>query len=492
MPDRDPEFQPRYWPLAAGSALLLAAARLGWVLHGLPEMPVYDAWSAIDGIALPLAGGNFDARYLFAPHNEHLLVWTKLLDAIELHLADDQSDARPAGMLVALLGAIAGALLLAGAVRSATRGRGALLVAGIALLGLPYAWENLTEDWGNSYLFLIGGAATTLWIAACGRNAGAAAALLPATLLSVLAMGSGWIAPAFGIAIAVWRVWRADLTLVWATVLIAVQAAAVVLAALLLTGRTQVPAPLPPQPVAMLLQILVAAVAFAPAWLFAARVFGAARSDGVRAAEADRRDTFVAAAGLWGFVHVVAMIVFRPEFRLVLPFSRYMDILAFAALANALCALKLAAVIEHEPLQRLLHSTVRVFAAATLLAAPLPLAFYGWQVERWAQAQALVEAVVRHDDTGALAHAEFAALPHPDRAYLQARLGDPRVHRILGDRVGDRVAPAPFVAASRRIESWIGAAAPVVLPATLLAAAALIAAAFRCVDRGARGKVVAQ
>ena len=477
-PDQVSQPAPRYWPLAAGLAIAFAAARLGWVLIGLPEMPVYDEWSAVDGIALPLAAAHFDPHYLLVTHNEHLLVWTKLLDLIELHLAGNQLDARPAGLFTALLGAIVGALLLAGGVRQVARGRAALLVAGTALIVLPYAWENLTEGWGNPYLFLICGAAATLSIAARGRRATAVAAMIPAAFLSAFAMGSGWIAPGLGIGVVGWRAWRRELPIAAAIGFVAVQLAAIAVAIVALAGRTHAGAPTPAHPALTLLQLAATLAVFAPTLLFAMHVFEARRSLATDAAD-EGRDRFVAALAVWGFLHVVAMIALRPEFRLAMPFSRYMDILAVAMLANVVCALRLAAAAERGAAVRLVRSAVRIFAATTVLAAPLPVALYCWQVERWSQAQALVERTVREGDRTALMRAESAALPFPDRAYLQARLADPRVRDVLGDRVGSRAAPAPFVAASRRFESGLVGSAPVLLPLAAVAAAALLVVAFR-------------
>jgi hypothetical protein len=464
--------------LATGLALLIGTVRLALSLHGLPEFPIYDEWSVIDGIAVPAAAGTFDPGYLVAPHNEHVLVWTKLLDWMQLRISDNQFDARPAGLAVSLVSGIVAALLLAGGTRYVPIGRLPFLVAGVALAVLPYAWENLTAGWGMSFVFLILGAIATLRLAACGHGAAAALLLLPAVLLSALAMGSGWVAPALAIGVVCARARRGDLPFALAIGFIVASCSGIALAAWAL--RTVHPGAHPPVPGALAyLQIALLSFAFVPAALFAWRTFR--RQDlasGQDAARGWRTDCFVAALAVWGYLHAVAMIVFRPEFRIWFPVSRYMDILAIAMLANVACALQLAARDPKQISGRALQPAVRIFAMVTVLAAPLPIAIYRWQVERWIQTEALLMRYVHHADPGAIAQADSSILPYPDRDMLKVYLDDPRVRRILGDRIGDRRSPAAFVSGSRRVEGWLGDHARVLMPAAIMAALVFLAAAF--------------
>jgi hypothetical protein len=85
---------------------------------------------------------------------------------------------------------------------------------------------------------------------------------------------------------------------------------------------------------------------------------------------------------------------------------------------------------------------------------------------------------VHHADAGAIALADSSILPYPDRDMLKAHLDDPRVRRILGDRIGDRRGPAAFVSGSRRVEGWLGDHARVLMPAAIMVALVFLAAAF--------------
>jgi hypothetical protein len=468
---------PRFWPLALGLALILCVARGAWVLQAMPEVPVLDEWSAIDGIALPNAAQGFDPRYLLAPHNEHLLVWTKLLDWLQLRVNDNQFDARPLGLAFALLAGFGAALLLAAAARRLAGGRIAFLVAGIALFALPYAWENLTHNWNNSHALLVAAAFATLHVAACGRGAAAVAAMVLATLFSALTMGTGAVAPVLGIAVVLWR-WRAgDLRAGIAIAFVVAQAAAVAVAVFLLAGRAH-PGPRPPLDLApTCLQVALLLAVFAPAARLGGRV--ARTPHAMQHAPPLRDDVLAVVLALWGCMHIAAMIAFRTEFRLWMPISRYMDTIAFALLADLYCALRLADGGAISPRMRAaIRSGARIFAAVALLAAPLPLALLQWQAQRLESAQQLVRDVVQRRDIGALDRVDADALVYPERDYLRAHLSDPRVQRILGDRYGTRPQAARAVAASRAIEEWLMRHAALLCAVAALAAAALITIAF--------------
>lgn len=446
---------PRFWPLAAGLVLLIAAARIAATLYVMREVPNYDQWAAIDGIALPLAAKTFDLRYLFAPHNEHLIVWTKLLDWLQLVAADDQYDQRPVGILLALLSAIGAAWLLAGGTRHLKKGRVAWLCAGLGLAMIPYSWESLSVTWNNSFVFLILGAAGTLWLAAKGTSTRAPLMLI-AAIVSALAMGSGWIAPVIGIGAIAFRAIRKDLSVSGAAALGLPLAAVVAFALALTIGKAHSGDSRTVNFASVFAQIAVLTAAFVPTGIILARAVARASDAMDAATNADwRSDLFVATLSAWGYLHVLSMIVLRADFHLWMPISRYMDVISVAIMANLACLLRVTELGFGWSWSRIAVPVVAAFAAVTMLAAPLPLYYLHWQADRLARAEALIATVVRDHDSAALARANPLILPFPDRAYLEQRLSDENVRRILGDRVGSRTEPANFVRASRRIEQAI-------------------------------------
>lgn len=467
----------RFAPLAAGLTLVVAAARIAATLYALRETPYYDQWTGMDGIALPRALHVFDPAFLLLPHNEHPMVWTKLLDWLQLAAADNQYDARPVGLLLAAASAIVAGLLLAGGARALPRGRGAWLCAGGALAAIPYSWESLSATWNNAFVFLIGGAAATLWFAAHGTRRHRVPMLI-AAIVSALAMGTGWLAPLLGIGLVAYRAVRRELPTVDAAVLASAQAAAAALAWALMAGRTHSGDARPVDAALAFVQIALLTAAFVPTGAMLARLVSE-RGGNVQAAVASawRTDAFIAALAAWGYLHVLSMILLRSEFRLWLPISRYMDVIAVALMANFACLLRLDARALGRALSRLAVSAVAGFAAVAVLAAPLPLHYLRWNAERLARAEALIGAAVRDHDATAVARADALILPFPDRAYLERRLADENVRQILGDRVGTRAEPAAFVRGSRDIERALADHAIVLSAASAVVAAALLALA---------------
>jgi len=476
----------RYAPLAAGLALLIAAARVAATLYAMREAPYYDQWAGIDGIALPRAAHAFDPSYLFQPHNEHLMVWTKLLDWLQLVATDNQYDARPVGILLAVLSAVVAGLLLAGGACRLKKGRNAWLCAGLALVAIPYSWESLSVTWNNAFVFLIAGAAATLWLAAQGTRAHVMPMLAAATL-SVLAMGTGWLAPLMGIGIVAYRVMRRELPTADAAALAFPQIAAMVLAWLLLAGKMHSGDPRPIDATLVLAQLALLTTAFVPTGLMLAQIFFGTDADSQNAAAAARRQTdmFIAALALWGYLHVVSMIVLRSEFRLWLPISRYMDVIVVAIMANLACWLRLRASGLGRLLSWIAVPAVVSFAVITVLAAPLPLYFLQWRADRLRQAEALIAVTVRDHDTTAIARADSSILPFPDRAYLETKLADENVRHILGDRVGSRTESAAFVRASRDIERAMTDHGIALSIATIALASMLLVFARRSASNGA-------
>lgn len=464
----------RLVPLAIGLALLIAAARVAATLYAMPEAPYYDQWAGMDGIAVPRAMQAFNPGYLLQPHNEHLLTWTKLLDWLQLVAADNQYDSRPVGVLLAVLSAIVAGVLLASGAGQLNKGRNAWLCAGVALAAIPYSWESLSATWNNAFTFLIAGSVATLWLATCGSRRQAVWTTV-AAMLSALAMGTGCLAPLLGIGIVGYRAVRRDLPTADAFALAVPQAAAVMVALLLLVGKTRSDYARLFDIALIAVQVTLLTAAFAPTASMLVQIVGGKSDD-----RAQRRvDLFVVALATWGYLHVLSMIVLRSEFRLWLPISRYMDVIAVAIMANLACLLRLDGTGPSRLLSRFAVPAVALFAVAIVLAAPLPLHYLQWRAERMARGEALLVATVRENDTTAIARADASILPFPDRVYLERHLADENVRSILGDRTGNRVQPASFVRGSRTIERMLADHSLVLSLVTLVIASMLLVFACR-------------
>lgn len=127
--------------------LLVFCAR-GWVIMAFgSSMPYWDQWGGESGLLVDAADGGVGLGALFAPHNEHRLVVSKLVWLGVFHLNGGQWDNVPTLFALALLAAGACAAVTGAVGASLSWRHGAVLVlAGALLFALPVSWLN--SVWG--------------------------------------------------------------------------------------------------------------------------------------------------------------------------------------------------------------------------------------------------------------------------------------------------------------------------------------------------------
>ena len=154
----------------AASFLVILGARLHVVAACATDIPFWDEWYAdLQNLLLPFSDGRLRAADLFAPHNEHRIVATRLID-LGLFLARGREWHVLTEILLNQLMISAGAALL---LRELARGldssrRLLLLAGGSALFAIPFDWQ--AASWGfcsQLYLTLLLAAAA---LALIGRN----------------------------------------------------------------------------------------------------------------------------------------------------------------------------------------------------------------------------------------------------------------------------------------------------------------------------------
>lgn len=176
--------------------LIVVGARLLLVQHFGSDVPILDQWD-IEGAFLlkPWAGGSFHLADLFAAHNEHRLVVSRLWTLLFFKL-DGQWD--PLLEIVAnalLFGGIA--VAIAGASwRTLRQSNPLLAVAGVALWGaLPYAQENTLWGCQSSFYFLIFFSIAAIWALLILPDTWLRSWLgIVVTLTACFTMGSGFFA----------------------------------------------------------------------------------------------------------------------------------------------------------------------------------------------------------------------------------------------------------------------------------------------------------
>lgn len=136
---------------------LVFGLKLEIIHHFGTDLPRWDALDA-EGLALylPRAEGRLHLADLFRPHNEHRIVWTKLLGLAELKL-NGQWDARLQCVVNAALHSVIAVFVFLFVRRGLDRRLHAPVFVLLALLfGLPLAWENPLAGFHSQQYFLLG------------------------------------------------------------------------------------------------------------------------------------------------------------------------------------------------------------------------------------------------------------------------------------------------------------------------------------------------
>lgn len=205
-----PGLLPRYMRkrlLAALAPLSLFVLVFGFkldVVHRFgSDLPRWDQFDA-EGLAVfvPLAEGRLGPLDLLTPHNEHRIVWTKLLGLAGLK-ANGQWDARLQCVANAALHSAIAVLLFVfarGGLPRVTHGPAFLLIA--LLFAVPLAWENPIAGFHSQQYFLVGFSVAAIWLLPLARPGGIRWWTGVGCMVAALGtMGSGLLAGATVIAI---------------------------------------------------------------------------------------------------------------------------------------------------------------------------------------------------------------------------------------------------------------------------------------------------
>jgi hypothetical protein len=177
--------------------LIIAGSRLWLVAHYGNELPLFDQWS-VEGAALykPYLAGNFNLASLWAPCNEHRIVFTRLL-AMALFIANGQWDANLQMVVNALLYALIGSGLTLMFSRKLYGFRSLAVSFAIALLfSLPVGYENTLWGFQSHFYLLIGFSLAAVWFLT--ESVPMSVSWLAGCFLALcalLTMGSGVLAP---------------------------------------------------------------------------------------------------------------------------------------------------------------------------------------------------------------------------------------------------------------------------------------------------------
>jgi len=442
------EIAPRAIRWVQGIALLglIIGARL-WLISGYGSpLPIHDQWDAeASHLFKPWLEGHLTWADLFGPHNEHRIVLARLL-ALGLLYLNGQWDAQLEMTANALLCGVIGLAVFAAARPFFSRQRMPYVAAAIILwLALPYAQENTLWGFQSSFYFLLLFSLTTIWGLGFHR-----AFTLPwwvggiSALLACFSMASRFLAAIVVLALIGMRYvrkrsWTAEQT-VTAFVAVAILAAAFFL-------HREFPLHAPLKAVSPLVwanvfgralawpfcdHAVAALLMFAPLGWLGLRYLKQRRIDGLEDERRRHQIELLLAVGIWVILQAAAIAYGRGGDGTEEIASRYMDILALGALANAGAVVMLLNTLPRR--KRLVLPGYLWLVAVAAGAGVVSYEQVSRQAGRPAHLRLEVQNVRGYVATGDRKYLEGdppPPIPYPDPSRLAELLDDPTIREIL-------------------------------------------------------------
>jgi hypothetical protein len=181
------------WLVLVALLGVVAAARLWVVLDYGSSLPFWDQWGGENGLFRELFAHRLGASALLAAHNEHRILWTRLLTLLTFELNSRQWD--NAVEAVVNIPLYVGAMAIPALVLLRSR-RGlaaaSLIALWLALGALPYGWENALIGFQSQfYLFMGIGFATIYGAAFLEEGRATSLLLVVGTAAGLVTIASG-------------------------------------------------------------------------------------------------------------------------------------------------------------------------------------------------------------------------------------------------------------------------------------------------------------
>lgn len=415
------------------------------------SLPFWDQWIA-EGWNLyrPFLAGELRVGDLFAPHNEHRIVTTRILD-LALLMANGQWDARLQMAVNALVHV--GALLAVGTVLWQATGRRhgtAFAAAGFALAVVPFGWSNTLAGFQVQFYFLLLFSLAALVLLVSPRSAGAVVAGSGFALAACFSMASGLLAAAACLPVLVWQLARAA-GRERSRAVVHTVACGIVLGIgwYSLSGSTADES-LRARDLWSFAKGFGYAVSWPFPWPFAGLVIWWPWLGGVWRRVAERRplepsDRVLIGLGLWVMLQAAAIAYARggDGFR---PASRYLDVLVIGLLVN------LAAVLRWQPAPVRGVKFAPVWGAL-MLAVLLPGAIGNLLTDcvrlagQYSAQARTVRDYLATGDSARLKGQALLGIPFWDAAELARYLQDPRIRSILAPPFNEPLVSLPGIQA---------------------------------------------
>ncbi|MEI8205344.1 MAG: hypothetical protein WCG03_00540, partial [Kiritimatiellales bacterium] len=337
--------------LFGGCFLLLVGLRWLTIRHFGFSSPFWDYWQFPWGVYFPFEDGNLSWKALFAPLNEHRILFSRIWTLV-CFLVNGQWDNTFEAALNSLFFASVGFGLILALWQAAGR-RYAALIGGLVLTfcALPFSWENTVWGIQSQFYFFVGVSFLTLWLLGFSRPFSARWWLgCAAAFWAMFTVGSGMLAVVTVIGLSIYRLLRDPHD--WRAI------APTLLAGVAIAGINY-PFMIHEHNYGMLtktIQQFLATFGKTMSWPFVSQVWfwpllwiplaALLITAFFSRRKPERLELWIVALGGWCLLNSIGMGVYRGGFSGG-PASRYMDITALAALSNALALLWLLSRSKH-------------------------------------------------------------------------------------------------------------------------------------------------
>ena len=144
--------------------LVIVGFRLEWIRRYGLSLPFWDEWiSVVPKLILPWLEGRLQLGDLFTPHNEHRIVFTRLLYLAQLQL-NGQWDALAGMVFDAVFHTATGLILIVLLSKGQKRSLRAWIAFWVVLLwSLPFGWQNALWSLQSQFYFLVFFSVLGMW-----------------------------------------------------------------------------------------------------------------------------------------------------------------------------------------------------------------------------------------------------------------------------------------------------------------------------------------
>ncbi|WP_313142017.1 hypothetical protein [Stenotrophomonas sp.] len=192
----------------------MMAVRTYLVLRFGSSSPFWDQWDAeFDNLLLPYLRGELGLGHLLAAHNEHRILFTRLISLGLFSANGNQFDAK-VEMLFNILphAAALGAMAFVGMRTLPATARPFLVLGVFAVTAAPFGWENLIAGFQNQFFILALLSVVTVWLASADvLDRRRLLAMVACAVLALFTMATGVLAAAAAAGLLIYRLLGRDI-----------------------------------------------------------------------------------------------------------------------------------------------------------------------------------------------------------------------------------------------------------------------------------------